>query len=210
MNKLRTLALLVLAGAVLPLWAQNPADEPAPPPAQERLSKGPHGRKGPRPDGPRERRRPMPFLAERLAAEFPKEFAEIETLRTSDPAAADRKMEELRKRSADARQAETAKLREQLEPVRNLLRAQFDRESALRKTMVANLEKKIAAEKAAGKDAKMLERMLERMKRMNERMEAGGKEEYVNRQLRRLVGPVKAGTPGKKHPGPRGPHHPRP
>ena len=88
MNKIRTLALLVLAGAVFPLWAQEPADEPVPPPQQERIRKGPHGKKGPRQDRPAGKRRPAPMMAERLAAEFPKEFAEIENLRTSDPAPA--------------------------------------------------------------------------------------------------------------------------
>ena len=149
------------------------------------------------------------MMAERLAAEFPKEFAEIETLRAKDPAAAEQKMEELRKRSADAREAEMKKVREQLEQVKHLLRAQFDREVALRKTMIANLEKKIAAEKAAGRDVKPLERSLERVRRVNERMTAGGKEEYVNRQLKRLTGGPR---PGGKGPGPaaRGPNHPRP
>ena len=208
MNRIRTLALIVLAGAVFPLWAQEPADEPAPPP-HERVRKGPHGRRGPRPDGPAEKKRPAPMMAERLAAEFPKEFAEIETLRAKDPAAAEQKMEELRKRSADAREAEMKKVREQLEQVKHLLRAQFDREVALRKTMIANLEKKIAAEKAAGRDVKPLERSLERVRRVNERMTAGGKEEYVNRQLKRLTGGPR---PGGKGPGPaaRGPNHPRP
>ncbi len=208
MNRIRTLALLVLAGATFPLWAQKPADEPAPPPPHERVRKGPHGRKGPRPEGPAGKKRQAPMMAERLAAEFPKEFAEIEKLKATDPAAAEQKMEELRKRSADAREAEAKKVRDQLENVKNLLRAQFDREVALRKTMVANLEKKIAAEKAAGKDVKPLERTLERVRRMNERMTAGGKEEYVNRQLKRLTGPAK---PGAKRPGPaRGPHQPHP
>lgn len=213
MNKIRTLALLVLAGAVFPLWAQGPADEPAPPP-HERVRKGPHGRKGPRPDGPADRKRPAPMMEERLAAEYPKEFAEIETLRAKDPAAAEKKMEELRKRSADAREAEMKKVRDQLEAAKNLLRAQFDREAALRKTMIANLEKKIAAEKAAGKDVKPLERSLERVRRVNDRMNAGGKEEYVNRQLKRLTGPAKPGAkrPGPAHGphGPQGPQHPRP
>lgn len=208
MNKIRTLALLVLAGATFPLWAQKPADEPEPPPPHEQVRKGPHGRKGPRPEGPAGKKRQAPMMAERLAAEFPKEFAEIEKLKATDPAAAEQKMEELRKRSADAREAEAKKVRDQLENVKNLLRAQFDREVALRKTMVANLEKKIAAEKAAGKDVKPLERTLERVRRMNERMTAGGKEEYVNRQLKRLTGPAK---PGAKRPGPaRGPHQPHP
>ena len=213
MNKIRTLALLVLAGAVFPLWAQEPADEPVPPPQQERIRKGPHGKKGPRQDRPAGKRRPAPMMAERLAAEFPKEFAEIENLRTSEPAAAEKKMTELRKRSADAREAEMKKVRDQLETVKALLRTQFDKEAALQKTMVANLEKKIAAEKAAGKDVKALERGLERLKRMNERMAEGGKEEYVNRQLRRLTGGAKHGP---KRPGPQkgqehpGPQHPRP
>ena len=153
-------------------------------------------------------------MEERLAAEYPKEFAEIETLRAKDPAAAEKKMEELRKRSADAREAEMKKVRDQLEAAKNLLRAQFDREAALRKTMIANLEKKIAAEKAAGKDVKPLERSLERVRRVNDRMNAGGKEEYVNRQLKRLTGPAKPGAkrPGPAHGphGPQGPQHPRP
>ena len=161
-------------------------------------------------------------MAERLAAEYPAETEAIEKLKAADPEAAGKKMAELQQKYMDARRAEMRKTRTlareykadkseaNLKKLKDLLTAQYDKESALRKTMIAGMEKKIAADKAADKDVKDAGRALNRLKKMNDRILSEGKDEYIDKQIERLTADRKPG--GKRGEGkrPGGGHHPEP